>query len=145
MIKSQILCVDDEPLVLSALERTLGRDSWRVIAVADGREALDLLDRPSIKVVVADQRMPRMLGSELLEETRKRRPDVGRIILTAYPGPDVMVRGLEAHVDFLIAKPWNEDQLRRAVRRLIGEVDRARAREAERPGEAWRDLGGEGG
>jgi CheY-like chemotaxis protein len=137
--EATVLCVDDEPRILSALQRMLGWQFVRVLRALDGGEALELIECPAIKVVVADQRMPGMSGSELMGEIRRRRPDVGRIILTAYPGPDVVVRSLEAQVDFLIAKPWNEDALRRAIWRLIDEVDRART------GDPWRDLGGEAG
>jgi DNA-binding NtrC family response regulator len=140
--QSAILCVDDEPLVLSALERTLGREPYRVLRAGEAGEALELLERPTVKVVVADERMPGMTGSELLIEIRRRRPEIGTIILTGHHGQEVMVRSLEARVDFLIYKPWNEDALRRAIRRLVGEVDRSCFQDSP---EAWRDLGGEGG
>jgi len=130
MNRPAVICVDDEPLVLSALERTLGRESYRVLLALDGQEALELLERPAIKVVIADQRMPGMAGSELLSEIRKRRPEVGRIILTGYPGPEVMVRSLEAQVDFLMRKPWNGDELRRVIRVLIGGAERDLAAES---------------
>jgi DNA-binding response OmpR family regulator len=142
---SAILCVDDEPRVLSALERTFGREGYQVLRAADGGAALELIESAPIKVVVADQRMPGMTGSELLEEIRRRRPTVGRIILTGFPGREVMVRSLEAEVDFLLYKPWDDDKLRLAVRRLIREVDRARVNDPEVSGGSGWDLGGEGG
>lgn len=130
---SAILCVDDEPRILAALGRTLDREPYAVLRAGDGDTALKLLEVSAIKVVVADQRMPGMSGSELLTEIRRKWPQVGRIILTAHPGKEIMVRSLEAEVDFLMTKPWDDEKLRRAIRSLVREVDR------------WRDRGGEGG
>ena len=122
---SAILCVDDEPRVLAALGRTLGREPYAILRAGDGDTALRLLEESPIKVVVADQRMPGMSGSELLTEIRLRWPRIGRIILTAYPGREIMVRSLEAEVDFLMTKPWDDRKLRRAIRSLVREVDRS--------------------
>jgi CheY-like chemotaxis protein len=140
-----ILLVDDEPRVLRALGRTLGREPYAVLRAAGGLEALDLLEVSPVKVVVADQRMPGMSGSELLGEIRRRWPLVGRVILTGYPGQDIMVRSLEAEVDVLMTKPWNDEKLRRAIRRLIDAVDKGRASSWDGSPEPWSDWGGEGG
>ena len=122
-----ILLVDDELRILSALERTLEREPYVILRAARAREALDLLEGSPVKIVVADQRMPGMSGSGLLTEICRRRPLVGRIILTGYPGQDIMVRSLEAEVDFLMTKPWNDETLRRAIRRLIDEIEKVGA------------------
>jgi DNA-binding response OmpR family regulator len=140
-----ILCVDDEPQVLSALGRTLRREPYEVLRARGAGEALDLLERFPIKVVLTDERMPQMTGSELLAEVRKKWPLVGRIILTGHPGPAVMIRGLEAGTDFLLTKPWDEDTLRRAIRALIEEVDRSLGSGSGVPPDSWVDFGGEGG
>jgi DNA-binding NtrC family response regulator len=138
-----VLCVDDEPRVLSALERTLRREPYALLRAGSGDEALEVIERHPIKVVVTDERMPGMSGSELLSRVGQIRPFVGRIILTGHPGSAVLIRSLEVGSDFLMTKPWDEDRLRRAIRRLIFEVDRSRASEASRPPEPWLDLGGE--
>jgi len=140
-----ILCVDDEPRVLSALERTLRREPYEVLRAAGGDEALELLERHPIKVVVTDERMPGMSGSELLSRVGQIRPSVGRIILTGHPGTAVLIRSLEVGSDFLMTKPWDEERLRRAIRRLIYEVDRSRSSTSPASPEPWLDLGGEGG
>jgi CheY-like chemotaxis protein len=136
-----VLCVDDEPRVLAALERTLRREPYEFVRAGGGRDALELLERFPVKVVVTDERMPGMTGSELLTRVGRIRPFVGRIILTGYPGPGVMVRSLEVGSDFLMTKPWDDETLRRAIRRLIFEVDRG----CVRPPDPWLDLGGESG
>jgi DNA-binding NtrC family response regulator len=142
---SAILCVDDEPRILTALERTLGREPYAVYRAMDAPTALEILEGSPIKVVIADQRMPGMAGSDLLYEIGRRWPQVGKIILTGFPGKDVLLRGMEAEIDFLMTKPWDEETLRRAIRRLILEVDRMRAGRLKKGGDSWHDLGGEGG
>jgi response regulator RpfG family c-di-GMP phosphodiesterase len=144
--RGAVLCVDDEPQVLSALQRTLRHEPYEVVTAADPELALDCLDRLPVEVVIADERMPRMNGSELLAEVHRRWPWMGRIILTGYPGQNVMIRGLEARVDFLLTKPWDDEGLRRAVGRLVREVERARGKNrSSDAAESEFDVGGEGG
>lgn len=142
---SAILLVDDEPAILTALARTFGRERYLVLRALGAEEALSLLAASPVKVVVADQRMPGMSGSDLFREIGRRWPLIGRVILTGHPGRDVMIRGLEAEIDFLIYKPWDDEALRLAVRRLVAEVDRSRARRRDPGSDPWLDVGGEGG
>ena len=144
-VDSTVLFVDDDPQVLVALERTLGREPYNRLRASGGDEALELLGATPVKVVVVDQRMPGMSGSDLLVEIGRRWPSIGKIILTGHPGREVMVRGLEAEVDFLLYKPWNDETLRRAIRCLLAEVTRSRDKGADPAGEEWQDVGGEAG
>ena len=139
---SAILCVDDEPEVLSALGRMLRSEPYEVLRARSGSEAIDLLGRVPVKVIVTDERMPEMSGSELLAEVRAKWPLVGRIILTGYPGPTLMIRSLQAGGDILMSKPWNAERLKLMIRQLIDGVDRSRPEGMEEP---WYDMGGEGG
>lgn len=142
--RGAVLCVDDEPQVLSALRRALQGEPTEVVTAADPELALDCLDRLPVEVVIADERMPRMNGSQLLAEVHRRWPWMGRVILTGYPGDQIVIRGLEAHVDFLMTKPWDDDALRKTVGRLVREVERVRAESRqEDPGSPF-DIGGEG-
>jgi DNA-binding response OmpR family regulator len=140
--EAAILCVDDDPAVLSALRRTLRHEPYGVVTVSDATAVLECLDRRPVNVVIADERMPRMTGSELLAEVHRRWPWMGLVILTGFPGRNVVIRGLEASVDFLLTKPWDDESLRKTIRRLVLEVDRSR------PGSEDSlefDIGGEGG
>jgi DNA-binding response OmpR family regulator len=140
--REAILCVDDEPPVLAALRRTLKREPYDVITATDASLAMECLERLPIEVVIADERMPLMSGTRLLREIRKRWPWMGLVILTGYPGESIMVRGLQAGIDLLLYKPWDDDALKRTIRRLLEEVERARAEGGERP---EFDVGGEAG
>jgi len=138
--REAILCVDDEPRVLTALRRTLKREPYDVITAPDATLALECVDR--LPIVIADERMPDMSGTQLLREVRKRRPWMGLIILTGFPGESVMVRGLQAGIDLLLYKPWDDDALKSTIRRLLEEVERAKAEQEEGPDY---DVGGEAG
>jgi len=143
--RSAILLVNDEPAILTALARTFGRERYPIFLSQGGEEALTFLAASSVKVVVADQRMPGMSGCELLAEIGRRWRLIGRVIRTGHPGREVMIRGLEAEIDFLIYKPCDDEALRRAVRRLIAEVDCSCASRRDSGSDPWRDAGGEGG
>ncbi len=77
-----ILCVDDEPQILSSLERLFRRQGYSVITATGGPEALQILTEKKIDLVISDMRMPEMTGAELLAESAKRWPDIVRILLT---------------------------------------------------------------
>jgi len=141
--EASVLCVDDDPAVLSALRRTLRHEPYGIVTVSDATAVLDRLDRHPVNVVIADERMPRMSGSELLAEVRRRWPWMGLVILTGFPGRNVVIRGLEASVDFLLYKPWDDEALRRTIRRLVFEVERARSGTEELPKPEF-DIGGSG-
>ena len=86
IIKKRILFVDDEPMVLKGLQRTLRkmRSEWDMVFTASGKEALDLLDQQAIDVIVSDLKMPEMDGMQLLTEVKTRFPHVVRIILSGH-------------------------------------------------------------
>jgi DNA-binding NarL/FixJ family response regulator len=139
-----VLCVDDDASVLSALRRVLRMEPFEVLTASNAAHALASLRRHPVAVIIADQRMPGQTGAELLAEVGQRWPRIGRVILTAYPGPAVMAEGIRAGVDVLFHKPWDDDALRLAILRLIrkGQKRRLAGQPLESPDI---DLGGEGG
>lgn len=141
--ESAVLVVDDEPEVLSALSRILRREPYDFLRARSGTEALGLIERFPVKVVITDERMPEMSGSELLARVREKRPGVGRILLTGYPGPTLFIQSLEAGGNYLMGKPWDEEALKRTIRNLIRDADRFGRSGPERPSDPVRDGGGE--
>ncbi len=123
-----ILCVDDEPGVLSVLKEQLD-DAFgkqcEVEAAHSGEEALELVDgldprAEVLAVVIADQIMPGMNGTELLERISRRCPNAMKILLTGQAGLDAVVYAINTFgLHQYIAKPWNEHDLRLAVEGLL--------------------------
>jgi thioredoxin reductase (NADPH) len=113
--KPVILVVDDDREVLAAIDRDLRahyKDAYRVIAIASGQAALatvrELKARAeALAMVLSDQRMPGMLGAEVLARTRAVYPLARRVLLTAYSDLDAVVRAVnDAHLDHYLSKPW---------------------------------------
>ncbi len=103
----RVLCVDDEPHILRALQWLLKKE-FEVITATSAGEGIRLLQRNDFDVVISDQRMPGVTGVEFLREVRKSSPRSVRILLTGYAELDAMVRSVnESEVFRFITKPWD--------------------------------------
>src|SRR3954454_11626876 len=125
-----ILAVDDEPAVLAAVARDLRRgfgEDYRILRATSGAEALDLLRQvrtrgDQVALLIADQRMPGMAGTEYLVEARKIVPDARRVLLTAYADTEAAIQAInEVDLDYYLLKPWDppEEQLYPVVKDLL--------------------------
>lgn len=114
--KLKMLIVDDEPDNLDLLYRTFRLD-FQVLRAESAPEALDLLDKQGeVAIIISDQRMPEMLGTEFLSRTVDRFPDTIRIVLTAYTDVKDLVDAINSGKVFkYITKPWNQQQLQAVI------------------------------
>jgi len=111
-----LLFVDDEENVLHSLERACRRDGYKIFTATSGPEALELLDKNEIHVVVSDQRMAIMSGIEFLKAVKARFPDTVRIVLSGYTDLDAVTSAInEGAIYKFITKPWEDDALRGAI------------------------------
>jgi signal transduction histidine kinase len=117
MVTEQIvLTVDDEPANQRAVSRALSGDC-RVLAASSGGEALEVMAREPVALVISDQRMPGMSGAAFLAETVERHPQVIRIALTGYTDVDTLLEVINrGHVFHFLGKPWQVSELRQVVR-----------------------------
>lgn len=112
-----LLLVDDETAIRSALIRMLRADGYRILSAASGQEGLDLLAVNQIQVIIADQRMPGMSGTEFLSRVKELHPDTVRMILSGYTDLAVVTDAVNrGSVYKFLTKPWNDDELRAQVR-----------------------------
>lgn len=115
----QILLCDDEPEVLEALFLTLKRAKQfqcEIRKAGGGPEALALLEQRPADLVLADFRMPRMSGVELLAQVRDRWPQTVRALITGYSDVEIAMQAMEqARIHYYVQKPWNNDELRLTV------------------------------
>jgi two-component system NtrC family sensor kinase len=117
-----VVLVDDDLPSLRGMKRALKGGPFRLMATRDPHQALDWVDHRGVDVVVTDQRMPEMLGTALLEEVARRSPGTRRLLVTAYPDSPEAETARGAAAEDVIAKPWAEEELRRAVESRLGAV-----------------------
>jgi len=115
-----ILIVDDDPGVRRALRRCLRGERYELITAESGDQALERIADGPVDLVIADQRMPGMWGTDLLQEIRERSPRTPCAILTAFHTLSVIRDGIDAGAATILFKPWKDGKLRSTVRRLLG-------------------------
>ncbi|HEY5288233.1 MAG TPA: FAD-dependent oxidoreductase [Solirubrobacteraceae bacterium] len=136
-----ILAVDDEPAVLAAVARDLRRgfgERFRILRAGSGSEALEILRElrargDQVAMLIADQRMPGMPGTEYLTQARQLVPDAKRVLLTAYADTEAAIAAInEVALDYYLLKPWDppEEQLFPVVEDLLTTWEAGAALEA---------------
>ena len=114
-----VLVVDDEPDILRTFAFNY-EDDFTVRTAPSGARALELLAGEDVAVIVADQRMPGMTGTEFLEHSVQVRPDAMRIILTGYTDVEAIVAAInKSRIYRYVTKPWESEELRLTLRRAI--------------------------
>jgi thioredoxin reductase (NADPH) len=111
-----ILAVDDEPAVLAAVSRDLRRgfgERYRIMRAPSGAGALELLNQiraraEQVALLVADQRMPGMAGTDYLVQARRIVPEAKRVLLTAYADTEAAIAAInEVSLEYYLLKPWD--------------------------------------
>jgi response regulator RpfG family c-di-GMP phosphodiesterase len=115
-----ILCVDDEPHILSALRRLFRHQGYEVVLAGSGREGLEVLDARHIDLVISDMRMPEMDGAEFLEQARQRCPDTQRLLLTGHADVNQILGAVNrGEIYRYITKPWDDQEMALVVRHAL--------------------------
>ncbi|HLL17944.1 MAG TPA: HD domain-containing phosphohydrolase [Rubrivivax sp.] len=148
-----VLCVDDEPNILSALKRTLRGAGYGVLTATSGEQALqmleDMADLHPVNVVLSDMRMPGMDGAQLLEQVHARWPELVRILLTGQANVEATVAAINrGRILRYLSKPWDEAELLatvyEGVERQALEREKTRLQAlAERQNQELKQLNGE--
>jgi thioredoxin reductase (NADPH) len=120
-VRPSIVLVDDDPEVLASVERDIRHRysaGYRVVAAGSGADALSLVERLIVRedpvaLVVADQRMPGLTGTEVLARVAELLPETKRVLLTAYADTDAAISAINrAHIHYYILKPWDPPEER---------------------------------
>ncbi len=114
-----ILIVDDEPNIIEILQMVLAEDGKDVIACSSGSEALAVLRKKNVDIVVSDIRMPDFSGIELLREAKSIAPDTLFIMITAFSSTDTAIEALQHGAYDYITKPFKMEELRAIVNRAL--------------------------
>jgi two-component system cell cycle response regulator len=112
-----LLLVDDDAFTLDILGDFLERDGYRILTAGSGAEALEHLSREPVQVILCDQWMPGMSGTELLAQARSVYPHTVRMVLSAQVESDDIAHAVgQGIVDSFHAKPWTGSALREGIR-----------------------------
>lgn len=113
--KKNILFIDDEIRILRTL-KALFRKDYTVHVANSGSEALTILKEKKMDVIVSDQRMPGMLGNELLAKVRRLQPQAIRMLLTGYLDKKAIIKTInEGEIYRFISKPWDRDEIKEII------------------------------
>jgi len=112
LIQSKILFVDDEPAILRSLQRIASKVDAVILTASSGQEALDIINKSPVDVIVSDLKMPNMDGNQLLEQVAKMSPETVRIVLTGCDDMDMVINSINAgHIWGYLQKPWDNFEL----------------------------------
>ncbi len=119
-----LLCVDDEESILHSLKRLLRKESYRILTASSGKEGLKFLKENDVQIVISDQRMPEMSGTEFLAVLKTQYPDILRIILTGYTCVDSITESInQGHIYKFLLKPWNDQNLKLEIKQAFKQYD----------------------
>jgi DNA-binding NarL/FixJ family response regulator len=116
-----VVAVDDDPEILRSLGRALRREPYEFLATEHPGDVLRWICARPVDLVIADQRMPEMNGTDLLEVVRDYSPDTACMILSGFPDTALIVEGSGLRIERLMAKPWDNMELTQAIRRILAE------------------------
>ena len=128
-----LLLVDDEPNILRALARTLRRDGYRILTAAGAADAFDVLAQNEVQVILSDQRMPGMCGTEFLSEVKSLYPQTVRLVLSGYTDLESVTEAINRGAIYrFLTKPWEDEPLRAHVQEAFQHHERERLSAAQR-------------
>lgn len=120
-MKYKIMLVDDDKLILKALQRLLRKEGYQLITALSAEEALNyLMNDPDVHVLISDHRMPKTTGMELLIEVRRLYPSIVRILLTGHADMDTAIEGInKGRLYRFLTKPWQDAEVKEIVREAV--------------------------
>ncbi len=121
MEKRTVLFVDDEEKILKSLKRGLLDEPYNTLFATSGKEAIEILQREEVHVIVTDMRMPEMSGLDLLRVAKKDYPSIVRMVLSGYTQVTTLLTAInQGEIFKFITKPWQlEEEFKPAIREAV--------------------------
>lgn len=111
-----LLLLDDEEYILRALNRVLRRDGYKILMATRPKDAFDLLAQHDVQVIISDQRMPEMSGTEFLSRVKDMHPNTARIVLSGYTDLKSVTEAVNQGAIFkFLSKPWEDEKIRKEI------------------------------
>jgi diguanylate cyclase (GGDEF)-like protein/PAS domain S-box-containing protein len=118
--RTTLLLVDDEPNILRALTRTLRRDGYRILSAGGAAEAFEVLAQHEVQVILSDQRMPQMCGTDFLSQVKALYPQTVRIVLSGYTDLESVTEAINRGAIYrFLTKPWEDGPLRAHIKEAV--------------------------
>ena len=118
--QATLLFVDDEPNILSSLQRLFRPVGYRILTATGGAQGLEILAKEKVDLIVSDMRMPEMDGAAFLEQAASRWPQVMRILLTGYADLSSAVAAVnKGNIYRYLSKPWEDNDIRITVQQAL--------------------------
>ena len=122
--RHNVLFVDDEENILHSLKRLLRKEGYRIHTATNGSDGLEILNNQDVHLVVTDQRMPEMSGTEFLAKVKEKYPEVIRIVLSGYTEVDSITESInKGHIYKFMLKPWNDQNLKLEIKQALEQYD----------------------
>ena len=122
--KHTVLCVDDEQNILHSLKRLLRKEGYQILTAGSGADGLKILKEHDVHLVITDQRMPEMSGTEFLAKVKENYPDIIRIVLSGYTEVDSITESInKGHIYKFMLKPWNDHNLKLEIKQGLEQYD----------------------
>ena len=119
-----LLCVDDEISILHALKRLLRKENYKVLIASSGKEGIKILSKEQIQVIVSDQRMPEMTGTEFLSKAKELHPYSIRVVLSGYADANTIMESINrGEIYRFLSKPWSDDELKTTIKQCFQHYD----------------------
>lgn len=124
MNQKTVLCVDDEINVLRSLKRLLRNEDYQLITANSGAEGIAVMAEEEISVVLSDQRMPGMTGTEFLSIVKEKYPESVRVVLSGYADAATILDSINKGAIYrFLTKPWNDEEIRITIRQCLGQYE----------------------
>jgi response regulator RpfG family c-di-GMP phosphodiesterase len=119
-----VLFVDDEENILRSLKRLLRKEGYRILTATCGADGLEMLKEHDVHLVVTDQRMPGMSGTEFLAKVKENYPEVIRIVLSGYTEVDSITESInKGHIYKFMLKPWNDQNVKLEIKQALEQYE----------------------
>ncbi len=124
MASHSILLVDDDSGTIKALQRLFKEEDYRIYTADGGEKGLEIFKNHSLDLVISDQKMPYMNGSEFLEKVQQQHPDTIRILLTGYSNMEATISAInKGKIYQYISKPWDVEDIKIRVKKALDQYD----------------------
>jgi DNA-binding NtrC family response regulator len=121
-----VLFVDDEVNILNSLVRLLRREPYQVVVAKGAKEAFEILEKQPVQVVISDQKMPDMLGTEFLQKVKDQYPHTVRVILSGHADINLLIDSINKdEVYRFLTKPWNDQEVKMVIKQCMTHYDLA--------------------